>query len=327
MKTKSQLILILTTFLSLSAFAQVERTTATAAAGMTKKESMKPSVEYKATTDDIKSSLGMVATMFKQYPQEALPGAWEEMKSVQLNPNSAIPGKYKELIGLAVSAQIPCKYCVYFHSKFAVLQGATEKEMREAIAVAGATRKWSAHLYGSQMNMENFKKNVDQIVANAKAAAQKNTPAPMVMAAADITTADLAMKDAQNIFGVAPEFMREYHKPAVPGAWKELRDFHMSTATALPMKMKDLISMAVAAQIPCEYCTYFDGEFAKLDGASTEEIKEAVAVAGLVRNWSTFLNGIAMNEKQFHREVDQMVAFAKRKMSGVKTDRQASATH
>lgn len=325
MKTKSQLILILTTFLSLSAFAQVERTTATA--GAAKKESLKPSVEYKATLDDIKSSLGVVPTMFKQYPQEALPGAWEEMKSVQLNPNSAIPGKYKELIGLAVSAQIPCKYCVYFHSKFAALQGATEKEMHEAIAVAGATRKWSAHLYGSQANMENFKKNVDQIVANAKTAAQKNTPAPMVMAATDITTADLAMKDAQNIFGVAPEFMREYHKPAVPGAWKELRDFHMNAATALPLKMKDLISMAVAAQIPCEYCTYFDGEFAKLDGASPEELKEAVAMTGIVRNWSTFLNGISMDETKFRREVDQMVAIAKKKMGAVKTDRQASATH
>lgn len=325
MKTKSQLILILTTFLSLSAFAQVERTTATA--GAAKKESLKPSVEYKATLDDIKSSLGVVPTMFKQYPQEALPGAWEEMKSVQLNPNSAIPGKYKELIGLAVSAQIPCKYCVYFHSKFAALQGATEKEIHEAIAVAGATRKWSAHLYGSQANMENFKKNVDQIVANAKTAAQKNTPAPMVMAAADITTADLAMKDAQNIFGVAPEFMREYHKPAVPGAWKELRDFHMNAATALPLKMKDLISMAVAAQIPCEYCTYFDGEFAKLDGASPEELKEAVAMTGIVRNWSTFLNGISMDETKFRREVDQMVAIAKKKMGAVKTDRQASATH
>lgn len=320
MKKMSQIIISATLLLSGNVFA-ADMKMKTAAS-----KTVKPSVEYKATMDDIKSGLGMVPTMFKEYPQEALPGAWEEMKSVQMNPNSAIPGKYKELIGLAVSAQIPCKYCVYFHKKFAMLNGATEREINEAIAVAAGTRKWSTHMYGSQMNMENFKKEVNQIVANAKTAAQKNTPAPMAMPAADLTTADMALKDAQSIFGFAPEFLRAYHKPAVVGAWKELRDFHMNAATALPMKMKDLISMAVAAQIPCEYCTYFDSEFAKLDGASPDEVKESIVMAGIVRNWSTFLNGLALDEGQFRREVDQLVAIAKKKMNSIKTDRQAS-TH
>lgn len=327
MKTKSQYILILTAFLSCTAFAQVERTTATATEAKTKKEMMKPSVAYTATMDDIKSSLGMVPTMFKHYPQEALPGAWEEMKSVQMNPNSAIPGKYKELIGLAVSAQIPCKYCVYFHKKMAMTQGASEREINEAIAVAASTRKWSTVLYGNQISLDTLKKDVNQMISNAKAMAQKNTPAPMAMPAAEMMTADAVFKDSQNLFGLTPVFLTEYHKPSVVGAWKELRDFFNNPNTALPMKVKDLVSLAVSAQVPCEYCMHFDTEFAKFDGASSDEIREAVIMAATVRNWSTVLNGVAPDEKQFNREVDQLAANFKKKMNSMKMGGQASVTH
>ena len=326
MKTKSQLILILTTFLSLTAFAQVERTAASTKSE-TKQQAMKPSAEYTAALDEIKTNLGMVPTFLKMYPQEGLPGAWEEMKAVEMNPNSQISGKYKDLIGLAVAAQIPCKYCVYFHRKFAALQGATEREMNEAVAVASSVRKWSTYAFGENLNFETFKKDVDQIVSNTKAMAQKNTPSPMATPAADISTADLALKDVQNIYGFTPNFLSAYHKPALSGAWRGLRDFHMSANTALPMKVKSFIGLAVGAQMPCNYCLYIDGEMAKLNGATPEELKEAVLMAASVRQWSTFLNGINMDEVKFRREVDQMAAMAKKKMGAVKTDRQASATH
>lgn len=323
MKAKSQVILILTTFLSLSALAQVERTVASTA----KPQTMQPSAEYTAALDDIKTNLGMVPTFLKVYPQEGLPAAWEQMKAVEMNPNTQISAKYKDLIGLAVAAQIPCKYCVYFHGKFAALQGATQREMNEAIAIAASVRKWSTFAYGENLNFDTFKKDVDQIVSNTKAQAQRNTPAPMATPAANITTAELALKDAQSIYGFTPNFLSAYHKPALPGAWKGLRDFHMGANTALPMKVKSLIGLAVGAQMPCNYCVYIDGEMAKLNGATAEELKEAVLMSAAVRHWSTFLNGINMDEAKFRREVDQMAAIAKKKMGAIKTDRQASVTH
>ena len=48
------------------------------------------------------------------------------MKTLQLNPNTALPGRTKELIGLAVAAQIPCHYCIVAHTEFAKLNGASE---------------------------------------------------------------------------------------------------------------------------------------------------------------------------------------------------------
>src|SRR6266540_6914170 len=66
------------------------------------------------TYRDIQQSLGIVPGFFKEFPQLAIAGAWAEFKTLQLNPDTKLSGKMKELIGLAVAAQIPCHYCVYF---------------------------------------------------------------------------------------------------------------------------------------------------------------------------------------------------------------------
>ncbi|TGR36098.1 carboxymuconolactone decarboxylase family protein, partial [bacterium M00.F.Ca.ET.199.01.1.1] len=63
-----------------------------------------------AAYKDIQATLGSVPDMFKTLPDVAVAGAWAEIKGVQLNPNTALDGKTKELMGLAVAAQIPCQY-------------------------------------------------------------------------------------------------------------------------------------------------------------------------------------------------------------------------
>ena len=90
---------------------------------------------------DIETTLGSIPTFFKLFPEEGISGAWTEFKMVQLNPKTALSGKEKELIGLAVAAQIPCSYCVYFHTQAAKLNGATDAEIREAVAMAAISRR------------------------------------------------------------------------------------------------------------------------------------------------------------------------------------------
>ena len=41
-----------------------------------------------------------VPAFIKLVPELALPGAWMDMKGLQLNPGTALPGKMKELMGL-----------------------------------------------------------------------------------------------------------------------------------------------------------------------------------------------------------------------------------
>jgi AhpD family alkylhydroperoxidase len=79
-------------------------------------------------------------------------------------PESKIPGKYRELLQLAVASQIPCQYCIYFHTAAAKANGATDEEIREAIAQGAQTRHWSMILQGNQIDYEKFKKEFDGIM-------------------------------------------------------------------------------------------------------------------------------------------------------------------
>ena len=93
-----------------------------------------------ATYRDIEATLGSVPTFFRLFAREGIAGAWAEFKTVQLNPNTALSGKEKELIGLAVASQIACTYCVYFHTEAAKANGATDAEIRDAVAMAAISR-------------------------------------------------------------------------------------------------------------------------------------------------------------------------------------------
>lgn len=96
------------------------------------------------------------------YPPHALEGLLQmygRLKSKQ----SALNAKTLELIGLAVAAQIPCQYCVYAHTKQARLAGATNEEIREAVAMAGATRNFATVFNGMAYDFQVFKREHDQL--------------------------------------------------------------------------------------------------------------------------------------------------------------------
>jgi AhpD family alkylhydroperoxidase len=116
-----------------------------------------------ATYQDIERTLGAVPTFFKLFPQTGIAGAWAEFKAIQLGP-TRLDGKTKELIGLAIAAQVPCQYCVYFHTAAAKLNGATEDEIREAVAMAAIVRHWSTVLNGMQVDLAGFKQETDEVL-------------------------------------------------------------------------------------------------------------------------------------------------------------------
>jgi AhpD family alkylhydroperoxidase len=117
-----------------------------------------------ATYRDIEQTLGSVPGFFRLFPEVGIAGAWAEFKSVQLNPKTKLDGKTKELMGLAVAAQIPCGYCVYFHTAAAKLNGATDEEIREAVAMAAIVRHWSTVLNGMQVDLNGFKHETDTVL-------------------------------------------------------------------------------------------------------------------------------------------------------------------
>ena len=111
---------------------------------------------------EMQEMFGTVPVFFEVFPEHALPGVWEYFKQLN-NPKGDIPPKYRELMQLAVASQIPCEYCVYFHTAAAEAYGATENELREAVAHGAFTRHWSTILQGNDVDISAFEQEVDMI--------------------------------------------------------------------------------------------------------------------------------------------------------------------
>jgi len=265
------------------------------------------SPEAQATYADIEKTLGLVPSFFKAFPEEAVGAAWDEFKGVQLNPASAIPPKYKELIGLAVAAQIPCRYCIYFHTKAAGLDGAGERELKEAVVMAGITRQWSTVLNGMQTDEAQFRVELAKVFDYVK---KPHAPQPPFA----VNDAASAYRDIEATLGSVPWFFKQFPEAGIAGAWREFKTIQLNPHSAIGGKYKELIGLAVASQIPCKYCILFHTEAARLNGAGDAEIREAVAMASITRHWSTFLNGTMTDEAVFRRETDQAIANVRKKM-------------
>jgi len=117
---------------------------------------------------EMEAAFGFVPGFMKTIPDISLDNEWKTLQSVQMAPG-AIPNKYRELIGLAVAAAKGCEYCTYFHTQFARLNGATDAEIEDAVHFAKSNMGWSTYLHGMQYDLDQFKKDVDRIVAHAKA--------------------------------------------------------------------------------------------------------------------------------------------------------------
>lgn len=122
-------------------------------------------------------------------------------------------------------------------------------------------------------------------------------------------------QELQAAFGLVPSFIRVAQPANARYWWQGMRDFQMSDQTALSPKVKELIGLGVAAQIPCEYCVSFHTEAARLGGATEAEIQEAIFMAGLTRFGSTLLNGAQLDQKTFNDELRKIVAHVKQAMA------------
>lgn len=113
---------------------------------------------------EIRNSLGLVPTFWNSVPDSLIESEWASFVAIEL-AETAIPNKYKELLGIAVSGATRCRYCVYFHTEAARLFGATDEEIAEASLMAKHTMGWSTYLNAMQFDYDEFVAEFDQIAA------------------------------------------------------------------------------------------------------------------------------------------------------------------
>lgn len=118
---------------------------------------------------EIEGVFGLVPGMFKSIPDSSLELEWQLFKRVQFD-QGAIPNKYRELIGVAISAVTKCRYCAFYHTELAKLNGATDAEIEDAVHYAKSSAGWSAYINGMQLDYEQFTKEVLQACEHARSA-------------------------------------------------------------------------------------------------------------------------------------------------------------
>ena len=128
-----------------------------------------------------------------------------------------------------------------------------------------------------------------------------------------------AEDEMKKTFGTLPSWMMAYPENARAAAWEWSKA--IEGPGVIPPKYQQLIALAVASQIPCEYCTFVHRSFAtEFFGASKAEISEAVALAANTRHWSTILYGNGIEQEDVRTEIRDIIAHMKAQSQESSTD-------
>lgn len=121
---------------------------------------------------EIEETFGLVPSFMKTIPDSTIEQEWELFKKIQIEAGE-IPNKYRELIGLGLSAVSKCRYCTLFHTEMAKLYGASDEEIEEAVHYAKSSAGWSAYLNGMQADYDQFKDELRRAGEHARGMMKK----------------------------------------------------------------------------------------------------------------------------------------------------------
>ncbi len=125
--------------------------------------------------EEIEDTFGLVPSMFKEVPDSTLEMEWRLFKRVQFD-RGPIHNKYRELIGVAIAAATKCKYCQFYHTELAKLNGATDAEIEDAVHYAKSSVGWSTYINGMQIDFETFKNEIMQACEHVRSLQSVTAP-------------------------------------------------------------------------------------------------------------------------------------------------------
>ena len=113
------------------------------------------------------------------------------------------------------------------------------------------------------------------------------------------------MHEIERTLGMVPGFFKVLPETQLEGEWTDFKDLQLSLTTALAPKVKELIGLAVAAALSSRYCTGFHTVAASMNGATAEEINEALLMSKQTSGWSRSMNALPYDEEQLLSEMKQ----------------------
>lgn len=160
----------------------------------------------------------------------------------------ALSKKEKEIIAVAVTQVTQCPYCIDAHTKAAKKEGATLEELTEAAFVTAAIEAGGVVTHGTHVHQA---KNQD---------------------ASDVLYSRSNLKSLGQLAKFAPEGFKGYQAFSAASV----------KAGKLSTKFKEIIAVAVANATQCPYCIDVHTKNADKEGATSEELAEAIMVSSAI---------------------------------------------
>jgi len=111
-------------------------------------------------------------------------------------------------------------------------------------------------------------------------------------------------QEIEEMFGLVPSMFKVVPDSSLELEWRLFKRVQFDEGP-IPNKYRELIGVAIAAATKCRYCALYHSEVAKLNGATEDEIEDAVHYAKSSAGWSTYINGLQLDYDEFKDEVLQ----------------------
>ncbi len=118
-------------------------------------------------------------------------------------------------------------------------------------------------------------------------------------------TRDEVYAEITEMFGLVPSFFTLVPDNSLELEWNLFRTVQFD-AGPIPNKYRELIEIGISAITKCDYCIQFHTGVAQLNGATPEEIEDAVHYAKSSAGWSAYLNGMQIDKEAFAAELVQV---------------------
>ena len=125
--------------------------------------------------------------------------------------------------------------------------------------------------------------------------------------------------EIEEYLGQVPSWIEALPEASADHSWMIVRDLQLGESE-LEQREKALVALGAASAIQCPYCIHFHREEAKLEDVTDDELSEAIAVAGEVRNFSTVLHGAEVDHEEFVSETGDIVEHVRDQQAAAPSD-------
>ncbi len=115
------------------------------------------------------------------------------------------------------------------------------------------------------------------------------------------------VQDIENTFGMVPGYLSALPDEDLINEWPNMKRFMFGEWQIEP-KMREMIGLAVAGAIGCEFCRHFHRGAAQLHGATDEELSELAFLASYTTRYSAMIQAQDYDVETFKRETAEIAA-------------------